>query len=165
MSTPAWTLVTTVAVGGAAAVWDLRTRRIPNRLSMAGLVAGLLLHLAMAGPRGALLSALGAAVFALPFVLPWWLGGMGGGDVKLALALGAIVAWPAALDALLFAGVSIALWSVAFASLRRLRQGMAERERSQVPPRHPRSLWRMRVPQAPALVAGAILALVAAGGL
>lgn len=163
MSTPAWTLLATVAVGGAAAVWDLRTERIPNLLSLAGLLAGLLVHLALGGARGAMLAALGAAVFALPFVLPWWLGGLGGGDVKLALALGSIVAWPVALAALIFGGVAMAVWSLAVGSLRWLRAGRPASTADRRQRTAASSLWQMRVPQAPALVLGALLALWAAG--
>lgn len=76
----------------AAACWtDLRTRRIPNALVLAGLAAGLALNGRDAGLAGAGTSLAGGAVglaLFLPFMI---LGGMGGGDVKLMAALGSLL--------------------------------------------------------------------------
>ncbi|WP_036171814.1 prepilin peptidase [Massilia sp. 9096] len=73
-----------------AAVNDLATRRIPNRLLLTGLSVALVLHLLSAEPGTALLRAfsglgLGLAVF-LPFYL---LRGMAAGDVKMMAVVGA----------------------------------------------------------------------------
>jgi prepilin peptidase CpaA len=81
----------------AAAVWDLWTRRLPNQLTMAGLVAAIAYHTVsgaleqgLAGAARGLGFALAgfAAGFAILLVL-WLIGGGGGGDVKLMAALGA----------------------------------------------------------------------------
>jgi prepilin peptidase CpaA len=76
----------------AAACWtDLRTRRIPNHLVLAGFATGLVLNAGAAGLSGIGRALAGAAVglaLFLPFML---LGGMGGGDVKLMAALGSLV--------------------------------------------------------------------------
>jgi prepilin peptidase CpaA len=70
----------------AAALWDLRRRRIPNALNGAVLLAGLATAVATDG-WGQALSGLGAALLCL-FLLWWpWLGKrIGGGDVKLVAA-------------------------------------------------------------------------------
>jgi prepilin peptidase CpaA len=81
--------VVAVLVAVLACVSDLRSRRIPNVLTLGGAIAGLGYHLATAGAPGGLASAGGLAlgfVFFLPFFL---LRGLGAGDVKLAAALGA----------------------------------------------------------------------------
>lgn len=72
-----------------ALVWDLRTRRIPNAVTVSALVAALLFH-GIAGGWAGLGFALGGfgAGFGLLFLL-WLVGGGGGGDVKLMGALGA----------------------------------------------------------------------------
>ncbi len=90
---------------GAAAVWDLRTREIPDWIPVAILGWACLATAAgwhqvtwMGGILGALLGlGLAGAVF--------YLGGLGGGDVKLLAAIGAAVG-PAAL-------LSILAWTAA----------------------------------------------------
>ena len=75
----------------AAGVTDLRSRRIPNRLVIAGFVLGLTLNACAGGVAGFGWSLAGAGlglVLFLPFFL---LGGMGGGDVKLMAALGSLL--------------------------------------------------------------------------
>jgi prepilin peptidase CpaA len=81
----------TVVFLGACALTDLRTRRIPNVLSVSGLVAGLVLN-AFIGGLGALGGSLAAAglMLAILFV-PFALGGIGGGDVKMMTAVGALL--------------------------------------------------------------------------
>jgi prepilin peptidase CpaA len=80
----------------AAALYDIRYRRIPNWLTAGGAGLGLALNAflnhARAGMFKASLIGFGAA-FGLYFVL-YALRAMGGGDVKLMAAVGAIVGWP-----------------------------------------------------------------------
>lgn len=72
-----------------ACIPDLRTRRIPNALTLGAAVVALAFHAATAGFSGLAMSAggwlLGAALF-FPFFA---LRGMGAGDVKLLAAVGA----------------------------------------------------------------------------
>jgi prepilin peptidase CpaA len=72
-----------------AAVNDLATRRIPNRLLLAGLAGALLLHGLSAEPGVALLSALGGMLLGLVIFLPFYLvHGMAAGDVKMMAVVG-----------------------------------------------------------------------------
>jgi prepilin peptidase CpaA len=73
----------------AAAVADVRTRRLPNWLTVPAFAAALVFH-AVTGGLSGLGGALGgfAIGFGVLFVL-WLIGGGGGGDVKLMGALGA----------------------------------------------------------------------------
>ena len=72
-----------------ATVCDIRSHRIPNPLILAGLVLGLAGHGWRGGP-GLLLSCEGIAVAGLT-LLPYALGGLGAGDVKLLGAVGALM--------------------------------------------------------------------------
>jgi prepilin peptidase CpaA len=78
-----------VSISLVACVFDVRTRRIPNVLTLSAAVAGLLYHLATSGVGG-LQTAAAGWILGLLLLLPYFaLGGMGGGDVKLVAALGA----------------------------------------------------------------------------
>jgi prepilin peptidase CpaA len=74
----------------AAAVWDLRTRRIPNMLTIPVLAAGLIWAGWTAGLWGIANAASACLWLALPFVLLFVFGGGGAGDAKL---MGAIGVW------------------------------------------------------------------------
>jgi prepilin peptidase CpaA len=82
----------------AAAVLDARTGRIPNRLTLAALVLGLALGALHGGGWGLVHCAAGALVLAFVPLLLFWRGAMGGGDVKLLAALGALVGIDAGLE-------------------------------------------------------------------
>lgn len=77
-------------VAAAAAVTDIRSRRIPNPLAVAGFLAGFALNAAMGGADGLLRAAAGAGLAMLVYFPLFLLRGMGAGDVKLMMALGAI---------------------------------------------------------------------------
>jgi prepilin peptidase CpaA len=73
-----------------AAVNDLATRRIPNRLLLAGLGCALGLRLLSADPVSALLAAFGGMAAGLAMFLPFYLmRGMAAGDVKMIAVVGA----------------------------------------------------------------------------
>ena len=72
-----------------AAVNDLATRRIPNRLLLAGLAGALFLHLLSAEPAAALMSGVGGMLLGLVIFLPFYLvRGMAAGDVKMMAVIG-----------------------------------------------------------------------------
>jgi prepilin peptidase CpaA len=83
------TSVAVLAVGLAACVLDVRTRRIPNVLTFGAALGGFLFHVVSGGLDGSLTAAGGSLVGVLLFLPFFALGGMGGGDVKLLAALGA----------------------------------------------------------------------------
>ncbi|HMD70175.1 MAG TPA: A24 family peptidase [Bryobacteraceae bacterium] len=79
-----------------AALFDLRYRRIPNWLTAGSAGLGLALNAFLSQARGGMFksSLIGfGAAFGIYFVL-YALRAMGGGDVKLMAAVGAIVGWP-----------------------------------------------------------------------
>ena len=86
-----WLFLTGIAVFTlTAAVLDLRYRRIPNALSVTGLVVGILFRVITDGLAG-FGDAAGAFVIGFGALLVLWvIGGGGGGDVKL---MGALSVW------------------------------------------------------------------------
>ncbi len=77
----------------AAVFSDLRTRQIPNWLTVPSLVLALTVHSFHGRLDGLVFSLLGfAAGFGVLFLL-WLIGGGGGGDVKMMAALGAWLGW------------------------------------------------------------------------
>lgn len=76
-----------------AAVYDVRYRRIPNWLTVSGVLVGIALNSFLFGWAGLRISLLGLAVaFGVYFVL-YALHAMGAGDVKMMAAVGAMVGW------------------------------------------------------------------------
>ncbi|MGA2414642.1 MAG: A24 family peptidase [Candidatus Sulfotelmatobacter sp.] len=94
-------LALAVALALTAGWTDWRSRRIPNWLTVPGLLAGIAANIAAQGLRSGLkASLLGAGLgllIMLPFVL---LRSLGAGDWKLAGALGAFLGWEALLSVL-----------------------------------------------------------------
>ncbi|MGC1649886.1 MAG: A24 family peptidase [Candidatus Sulfotelmatobacter sp.] len=111
-------LVGTVVLCVIAGWTDLRSRRIPNWLTLPAFAVGVALNAVAGGGTGLRLSLLGAALgllLLLPFVL---LRALGAGDWKLAGAVGAFVG-PGVLANLLMGSVFVAgVMALALATLR-----------------------------------------------
>ena len=89
-----------------AAISDLRTRRIPNALTIAFLIAGLLTSSISGGWHGLSQSLLGVLLSLLILGVFCLLGGMGMGDMKLCAAVGSWIG-PAQMGvALVFTGIA-----------------------------------------------------------
>ncbi len=73
---------------------DLKSGKIYNWVTMPAMAGGLLLNFMIAGPSGAyaglLNSCYGILVALIVFVFPYLIGALGGGDVKLLMAIGAL---------------------------------------------------------------------------
>ncbi|MFQ5459755.1 MAG: prepilin peptidase [Anaerolineae bacterium] len=136
----------TVALGAyaavlAAAAWtDLRSRRIPNRLTFPAIAVAF----TVAAISGHLITSLaGAALGAAVFILPIALYGpkmAGGGDVKLAAFIGAALGVASTVTALLYAGLAASAVVLAGLATRRLKR-------------------RQAIPFGPFLALGGVLAL------
>lgn len=73
-----------------AVVTDYRTRRIPNTVTLSMIVAGVALNAINAGNKGSTMAFLGILVGIGVFLLPFFMGGIGAGDVKLMAGIGAL---------------------------------------------------------------------------
>lgn len=105
---------------GAVAVTDLRTRRIPNRLTIAAAALAIVLSVARAGWHGAVMSGAGVLT-GLGVFLPLCLAGkLGAGDLKAMGAVGAFLGPAgvllAAVYTLLAGGIAGALALLSFRS-------------------------------------------------
>jgi prepilin peptidase CpaA len=81
--------ISAIAVAVVAALWDLRTRRIPNVLTFGSALVAIAAHAYTGGVTAAGWSLAGWFVGVLFFLPIFALRGMGAGDVKLLAALGA----------------------------------------------------------------------------
>jgi prepilin peptidase CpaA len=128
-------------LGLAAVIEDLRRRKLPNWLTATGVAAGV----ALALPRGwnGVWPALAGAALGFLILLPLFLlRGMGGGDIKLMAAFGALLGPTGVLLAAMLAAAFGAVLAVGFLLARP----------------HTRA-----VPYAPAIVLGAWVALLGGG--
>jgi prepilin peptidase CpaA len=130
-----------LGLGLTAIIEDLRRRKLPNWLTATGVAAGI----ALAVPRGwsGLWPALAGAALGFAVLLPLFLmRGMGGGDIKLMAAFGALLGPTAVLLAAMLAAAFGAVLATGFLLAR------------------PRT---SAVPYAPAIVLGAWVALLGGG--
>ena len=84
-------LAIALALAGTAAVFDVRQGRIPNWLTYPGIVSGVVLRGLLLGWKGAGSAVVGCLLAGGVFLLFYLVRAMGGGDVKLAAALGSII--------------------------------------------------------------------------
>jgi prepilin peptidase CpaA len=82
--------VVLLAVAAACAVTDLWKGRIYNAVTYPAMLAGLVVQIALHGAGGVWIALAGFAVGFFPAFLLFALGAMGGGDVKLLGAIGAL---------------------------------------------------------------------------
>lgn len=94
-----------IVVGCLAVGFDLRYRRIPNWLSLAGLAGALLLHGTRHGLAGLWAALAGALVGFALFLVFYLVGGMGGGDLKLMAVFGALLGPSGIVVAAVFAAI------------------------------------------------------------
>lgn len=94
-----------LAIGVVSSLLDVRTRRIPNSLTLGGAVIGLAYWTVTHGASGVFHSVLGWLA-GLALFLPFFaLGGLGAGDVKLVASMGA------------WLGPTMAMWTALYAAL------------------------------------------------
>jgi prepilin peptidase CpaA len=107
-----------LAIALAACVTDIRSRRIPNVLTFGGALAGIVFHVVTGGIDGLILGSSGWIVGGLVFFIPFALGGLGAGDVKLLGALGAWLGPMAIVWVALYTGIAGGIAAVAVALAR-----------------------------------------------
>jgi prepilin peptidase CpaA len=145
MNTPsdAYALIAVAAGSAAAAVIDLRTRRVPNALTLAIAATGVLVAAAGVG-RVSVVGAIAGGVVGMLLLLPGHIfGGTGAGDVKLLGALGTLLGPTATLTAFLAMAITGGLMALAIA-VHRWRTGDSDH----------------RFAYAPAIAVGACVAVI-----
>src|SRR6185369_8965151 len=114
-----WSVVApTLVFVGVCVVSDVRTLRIPNKVTGPAIAAGLALNAWLAGWPGLLSSLSGLTLAIVVLLVPFALGGIGAGDVKMMGAVGAFLGPKLAMQGLF---VGIVLGGV-FAIVHLLRQ-------------------------------------------
>jgi prepilin peptidase CpaA len=106
-----------LGVAALALIWDLGTRRIPNVLTFGAAAMALLFHLSSTGATGVGFALAGWLVGALVFFVPFALGGLGAGDVKLLAALGAWLGTGEVLWLAAYAGIAGAVMALVVAAV------------------------------------------------
>lgn len=101
----------------AGAAFDIRSRRVPNFLTLPGICCGLFMHLLFGGWAQLGLAVLAGLICFAIFLVFWLAGGMGAGDVKLIAAAGCLAGLPNVAPLLVCTGLAggvmalgMALW-------------------------------------------------------
>ena len=115
-----WSLILTSLLTAAAAICDLRSGLIPNRLVAAGAALTLTVGFALAAQSGlgglsgyALSALLGLILVSVVPALLYRMGGLGGGDLKLLAVVGAALGPYLGLEAELYAFACVLLYAPA----------------------------------------------------
>jgi len=85
---------------------DIKTKKIPNKITIPAIIIGILWATVNSGFNGFLMSIFGFLLGLAVFLVPYMLGGMGAGDVKLMAAIGAIKGWKFILFTSLWTGLA-----------------------------------------------------------
>jgi prepilin peptidase CpaA len=167
--------VVTLAFVALCMAVDARTRRVPNLISVSMMLAGVALNTLYFGAAGLMASLGGLTLIGALLLAPFALGGVGGGDVKMMAAVGALLGPHHAVLALL-AGMALGGVAMVLHLLRRgrLREKLgaaasmtaaALAQRSSVPLRlSTADADAIALPYSVPLGLGTVLVLAASGG-
>ena len=95
-----------------AAVWDIRFKRIPNWLTFPSMIVAVSYYVTVGGLEGLLFSLQGAAVGMAILIIPYFMRGMGAGDVKLVGVVGAFLGVGKVILALLWTALVGGLYAI-----------------------------------------------------
>jgi len=162
----------TVVVLCVATFTDLRSRRIPNWLVLPFLALGLAVSAWQQGWHGIGQSLEGAALALVIYGFLFWMGGMGAGDVKLCIAIGAWIGPTQMFVALvvtgMVGGVMALGWAVCggflkelFSGAGSLAFGWAKRGGLRDPELVLSNPLRRKMPYAPAIAVGTLISFFA----
>ena len=161
-----------VVVLGLATFTDLRSHRIPNWLVLPFLVAGFAVSGWLHGWQGIVQSLEGAGRARVIYGFLFWMGGMGAGDVKLCIAIGAWIGPSQLFIALVVTGmaggVMVLCWALFGGFLKELLTGAGnlvfgwkERGGLRDPEMALSNPLRRRMPYAPAIAIGTLISFFA----
>jgi prepilin peptidase CpaA len=153
---------------GVSAFWDLRYRKIPNWATLPAIALGLVLNGLFHGWGGMKASGtgflIGFGALLVLFVLSW----MGGGDVKLMAAVGALKGYPFVVSALWYSliagvllGVIMLIWNrKTLRTFKNLFFVVASRLSPLVPKRDINREETQKIPFGLAIVIGTLWAMI-----
>jgi len=161
---------TATACALVASVFDVKSRRIPNFLTVPAFVLGLTLHLIHGGWRQLLSSLAAGIICGVVFLVFYIAGGMGAGDVKLIMAVGCIAGMSHIAYLLVLTAISGGVMAIVLALARGKFQEtimnvgeLASHHRHQGLQPHPdlnlENAQTLRLPYALAIAGGSILTL------
>jgi prepilin peptidase CpaA len=110
----------------AASYTDVRTRRIPNWLTGSLAILALVVH-SVSGLRAVLVSLAVMLVLTALGTLAYSRGGIGGGDVKLAIAASGMLSYPLCVPFLLYSAIGGGLLALVFVMVRGTARGSLAR--------------------------------------
>jgi prepilin peptidase CpaA len=116
---PAWLALAACTV---ASYCDVKSRRIPNWLTGSLALAALAIH-SFYGLRAALISLAVMVVLTAAGTLLYSRGGIGGGDIKLAVAASGMLSFPSCVPFLLYSAIGGGLLAVVFMIFWRTARG------------------------------------------
>lgn len=111
------TLLTLIG-SGTAALWDLKTNRIPNFITFPLILSGLIYYTYSRGYTGLQDALLGVIILMGILLIPFALGGLGAGDVKLMAAIASLNGMTFGIFALLYSSIIGALIALTLAVYR-----------------------------------------------
>jgi prepilin peptidase CpaA len=166
-----WTypaIATAIAVVGS--VTDVKSRRVPNVITIPAFLLGLLLHLVFGGWREMLSSLAAGMICGLVFLVFYLAGGMGAGDVKLIMAVGCMAGMPHIAYILMLTAIAGGVMAVGLALVRGRLQStvmnvieLVSHHRQHGLQPHPdlniSNVQTLRLPYALAIAGGCILTL------
>lgn len=142
-------------LGGAATIVDIRSRTIPNWLSLVTLLSGVAVQIWFGGWRGLGSALVGSAAGFAVFLAFYLLGGMGGGDVKLMAGFGALLGVSRLLLAAFWTAIVGGVIAAVVLGLAWLRNRSRQESADSV-------VRKQSIPYAPAIAVGVWLALLSA---
>lgn len=163
-------LILAVVCALLGAIFDIRSRRIPNFITLPGILIGLLLHWILGGWHQLGLAALACLICGAIFLVFWIAGGMGAGDVKLMAAVGCLAGISGVAYLLIstaLAGgvmaIGLALWRGKLKDTILNMGALALHHRTEGLKPHPSlnvaNAWTLRLPYGLAIAAGSAVTL------
>jgi prepilin peptidase CpaA len=152
-----WLLWLSVAVGLTASAEDLWRRQISNVVTVSAFAVGIAMNAYLGGWSGVGQSLLGALIGFLVFFVFFVMGGMGGGDVKLMAAFGAIVGKDQIVTAAVMTALVGAAMALVFLAYRKLHRTLSKQVASTADAAPDRKAF---IPYAPAITLGVLLSFL-----
>ncbi len=111
-----------VVIGTIASITDFRERKIYNIVNYPSMLLGFLLWSVYAGSDGFLASILGFGIAMGVYLILYFIGGFGAGDVKFAGVIGAMMGFPMVINWLVFSAIVGGLFALALLVRYRLKK-------------------------------------------